>query len=153
MMHLSSERRSVVPSPAEVELAKVSARQIAELTAKAIPQPRYALTDHKGTEIELSESAFRVLVDALNTMAAGNAVMLVPVEAEVTTQQAAEMLNVSRPYLVGLLESGEIAYRNVGRYRRILLQDLLNYQARRIHHRKAAMDELVNQAQELNLGY
>jgi len=153
MINLTAERRSVVPSASEVELAKVSVRQIAELAAKAAPAPKYALTDHKGTEIELSESAFRVLVEALSAMAGGNAVMLVPVEAEVTTQQAAEMLNVSRPYLVSLLESGEIAYRNVGRYRRIRYQDLLDYQARRTHRRKEAMDELVAQAQELNIGY
>ena len=153
MINLTAERRSVVPSASEVELAKVSVRQIAELAAKAAPAPKYALTDHKGTEIELSESAFRVLVEALSAMAGGNAVMLVQVEAEVTTQQAAEMLNVSRPYLVSLLESGEIAYRNVGRYRRIRYQDLLDYQARRTHRRKEAMDELVAQAQELNIGY
>jgi excisionase family DNA binding protein len=153
MLNLSSERFSIVPSPAEVEQAKVSSRQIAELTAKARPKPKYALTNHKGTEIELSESAFRVLVEALNTMASGNAVMLVPVEAEVTTQQAAEMLNVSRPYLVSLLESGEIAYRNVGRYRRIKHQDILDYQLRRTHRRKETMDELVSQGQELKMGY
>lgn len=153
MMNITAEKRSVVPSLAEVEQAKVSSRQIAELTAKAAPEPRYALTDHKGTEIELSESAFRVLVEALNAMAGGNAVMLIPIEAEVTTQQAAELLNVSRPYLVSLLESGEIAYRNVGRYRRIRYQDILDYQTRRAHRRKDTMDELVAQAQELNMGY
>jgi len=86
-------------------------------------------------------------------MAGGNAVMLIPIEAEVTTQQAAEMLNVSRPYLVSLLESAEIAYRNVGRYRRIRHQDILDYQSGRTHRRKTAMDELVSQAQELNMGY
>jgi excisionase family DNA binding protein len=153
MINLTAERHSVIPSPAEVEQAKVSSRQIAELTAKAAPEPRYALTDHKGTEIELSESAFRVLVETLNAMADGNAVMLIPIEAEVTTQQAAEMLNVSRPYLVSLLESGEIAFRNVGRYRRIKHQDILDYQASRTHRRKETMDELVTQAQELNMGY
>ena len=152
-MTLAAERRSIVPSLAEVEQAKVSARQIAELTAKAAPEPRYALKDNIGTEIALSESAFRVLVQALNAMAAGNAVMLIPIEAEVRTQQAAEMLNVSRPYLVSLLETGEIPYRNVGRYRRIRYQDILDYQSRRVHRRKETMDELVSQAQELNMGY
>jgi excisionase family DNA binding protein len=153
MINQTTERHSVVPSPAEIEQAKVSSRQIAELTAKATPEPRYALTDHKGTEIELSESAFRLLVESLNAMAGGNAVMLIPIEAEVTTQQAAELLNVSRPYLVSLLGSGAIPYRNVGRYRRIRYQDILDYQAHRTYSRKEALDELVSQAQELNMGY
>jgi excisionase family DNA binding protein len=74
-------------------------------------------------------------------------------EGELTTQQAAELLNVSRPYLVRLLESGEIAYRKVGRYHRIRHQDILDYQSGRTHRRKTAMDELVSQAQELNMGY
>jgi excisionase family DNA binding protein len=153
MINLTAQRHSVVPSPAEIEQAKVSSRQIAELSAKARTKPRYALTGDKGTKIELSGSAFQVLVETLNAMAAGNAVMLIPIEAEITTQQAAELLNVSRPYLVNLLESGAIAYRNVGRYRRIRYQDILNYQARKTHNRKETMDELVSQAQELKLGY
>lgn len=152
-MYGGGERRSVVPSPAEVKQAQISSRKIAELTAKGTPQQRYAFTDSKGTEIELSESACRVLLEALNAMAGGHSVMLVPIDAELTTQQAAEMLNVSRPFLVGLLESGEIAYRNVGRYRRIKRQDLLDYQSRRMHRRDQSMDELTSQAQELGMGY
>lgn len=152
-MYSGEERRSVVPSPAEIEQAQVSSRKIAELTAKGTPQQRYAFTDSKGTDIELSESACRVLLEALNAMAGGHSVMLVPLEAELTTQQAAEMLNVSRPFLVGLLESGEIAYRKVGRYRRIKRQDVLDYQVRRSHRRDEALDELTAQAQELGMGY
>ena len=153
LMHSGAERRSVVPSPAEVEQAQTSSRKIAELTAKASPQQRYALTDCKGTEIELGESACRVLLEALNAIAGGHSVMLVPIETELTTQQAAEMLNVSRPFLIGLLESGEIPHRRVGRYRRIKRQDILEYQARRADRRKEIMEELASQAQELNMGY
>jgi excisionase family DNA binding protein len=86
-------------------------------------------------------------------MAGGHSVMLVPIDAELTTQQAAEMLNVSRPFLVSLLESGEIAYRNVGRYRRIKRQDLLDYQSRRMHRLDESMNELTAQAQDLGMGY
>ncbi len=152
-MNLAAERRSVVPSPAEVEQAKISARQIAESAAHRKAVPKYVLTDSKGMAIKLSASAFRVLVEALNAMAEGNAVMLVPIEADVTTQQAAELLSVSRPYLVTLLESGAIPFRTVGRYRRIKYQDILDYQAKRVHRRKETMDELVSQAQELKMGY
>ncbi len=153
MQDALSERRPVIPSPKEVEQAKISSRLIEALAAKATPKRKYSLTDHKGTEIELSESAFLVLVDALKTMACGHAVMLVPVEAEVTTQQAAEILNVSRPYLIELLEKGEIAFHKVGRYRRIKHQDVLDYQQLRATRRKENLDELVAQAQKLNLGY
>ena len=152
-MTLIAEKTPIIPSAAEVEQAKISSRQIAELTAVAATGPRYSLRDTHGLEIEVSESAFRILTEALNAMARGNAVMLVPIEAEVGTQQAAEMLNVSRPFLVNLLEEGQIPFRNVGRYRRIKYQDILLYQARRVSRRKETMDELVSQAQELNMGY
>jgi excisionase family DNA binding protein len=152
-MTLAAERRSVVPSPADIALAKVSAGKIPEMTAKKTARPKYMLTDNRGTTIELSQSAFKIVVETLKAMAKGKAVMLSPVELELTTQQAAELLNVSRPYLVSLLESGQIPFQTVGRYRRIKHQDLLDYQARRINRRKAAMDELVSQAQELDMGY
>ncbi|MBK7841964.1 MAG: helix-turn-helix domain-containing protein [Candidatus Obscuribacter sp.] len=152
-MQSGSERRSVVPSPAEVLQAQAAAQQIAALNAKATTETHYALTDRQGTEIDLSESACRVLLDALSAMADGHSIMLVPLDTELTTQQAAEMLNVSRPFLVALLESGEIAYRRVGRYRRIRQQDLLDYQSRRAHQRKETMNELTEQAQKLKLGY
>ena len=83
----------------------------------------------------------------------GNAVTIVPYNAELTTQQAADFLNVSRPHLVGLLESNELSYRKVGSHRRILFKDLVEYQQRTRIERKKALDELATQAQELGLGY
>jgi len=142
-----------VPSPADIEQAKASAGKLRDMAAKKAGTPKYTLTDNRGTTVELSESAFKILMEALRAMAAGNAIMLAPIEAEVTTQQAAELLNVSRPYLVNLLESGEIPFRTVGRYRRIKYQDILDYQGRRSKRRTQAMDELVAQAQELDMGY
>ena len=86
-------------------------------------------------------------------MAEGRSVYLIPSDSEVSTQQAADMLNVSRPYLVKLLESGEIPYKKVGRHRRILLKDLIAFEDKIAKEREKQLDFLSNQAQDLNLGY
>ncbi len=144
MTRSSLEQRSILPTPADIEVAKASEPKIWDMIAAKKSPPRYTVSDSRGTSIELSEAVFKVLLEALRAMACGNAVMLAPIEAEVTTQQAAELLNVSRPFLVGLLEQGKIPFRMVGRYRRIKYQDILDYQARRSHRRKQAMGELVS---------
>ena len=86
-------------------------------------------------------------------MGKGNAVKIVPLKKELTTTEAAEILNVSRPYLVELLESGKIPFRKVGVRRRILYQDLMVYKQQIDAQRMSALAELAAQAQELNMGY
>lgn len=86
-------------------------------------------------------------------MADGKSITLVPSGTEVTTQQAADMLNVSRPHVVKLLGEGKIPFKKIGAHRRIMLDDVIAYDNQQKASRKQQLDFLSKQAQELNMGY
>ncbi len=101
--------------------------------------------------VKLPLSAARMLVRILEEMARGNAVTLIPVHAELTTQEAAEMLNISRPSLIQLLDEGKIEYRRVGTHRRVRFEGLMKYKRAAEGARRAALEELAAYDQELGI--
>jgi excisionase family DNA binding protein len=109
--------------------------------------------DDSDTALQIPGHALRLLVDILTQIANGNAVTIAPIHAELTTQQAADILNVSRPYLVRLLEERKLPYRRVGNRRRVLLADLLAYKRIDDAGRRAIADELTSEARRLGLDY
>ena len=140
------------PTPVEVAQAATAAAAIRG-RGRAAPKLTVRVTNTKKEPVALPDTATKALTDVLEHLARGRAVAVVPVESEITTQQAAELLNVSRPYLVDLLEQGAIPFRKVGSRRRIRLADVLAYREIDDAKRRSAVDELTAEAQRLGLGY
>ncbi len=112
-----------------------------------------AVLEIGGKKLTLSLEMIQILKDCLEPISQGRMVRVVPLETELSTQEAAELLGVSRPYLIQLLEGGEIPYRKVGTHRRIRAQDLYAYRQRAIEQGRRLASELTQEAQELGLGY
>lgn len=147
--------RPAIPTEADAKLSQESSRILASHVQFKQPAQQLKVVEEDGSEqtVEIPAAAFHLLVDILSQMAQGNAVTLIPIHAELTTQEAADILNVSRPFVVKLVESGELPCRRVGRHRRIRFEDLMNYKQLVDGKRMQALDELALQAQELNMGY
>jgi excisionase family DNA binding protein len=144
---------TVPPSRDDVELARASGQRLAPFARHGRPLTLRVRNSRREEVIELPAGAVKLLMAILEDMASGRAVTVVPQNAELTTQQAADVLNVSRPFLIGLLEDKKLPYRMVGTHRRVRFEDVLRYKEAIDAERRKALDELAAEAQELDMGY
>lgn len=145
---------TVAPTEADVRLADESGRRLARILGKRRSGVLVRVQAGGAEEtVAIPASALRLLTGILAEMAQGNAVTLVPVHAELTTQQAADLLNVSRPFLIRLIEEGRIPCRKVGAHRRVRFQDAMDYKRQVDQERLKALEELAAEAQKLDMGY
>ena len=142
----------VAPSQTDALLAQETSRRLAALLDK---EPTYQLQllhdGQPGEVLAVPASAMQLLADILAEMAQGHAVALTPIHEELTTQQAAGLLNVSRPFFVQLLEKGELPFRKVGTRRRVKLHDVIAYKRELYEKRLQTLNELTAYDQELGL--
>ncbi|MDX8466031.1 helix-turn-helix domain-containing protein [Mesorhizobium sp. VK23B] len=141
--------RPVLPSVDDAELAAQASRVLSRTK-----RDDAELKVQVGKEtLRLPKSVGDLLYRLLTEMGQGNAVTVIPIHAELTTQEAADYLNVSRPYLIRLLEEGRLPFNMVGTHRRVKFSDLTAYRNSKEEERKKVMEELAAQAQELGMGY
>ena len=145
--------RQPPPSVQEAALARSSGQSLARLISKNRPLTLKVTDSDQEQPIELPPGAVLLLLDILEAMAAGHGITLIPENAELTTVQAADVLNVSRPFLIKLLEEKALPCRKVGAHRRIRMEDVMAYKARIDADREAVLDQLVAEAQEQDMGY
>lgn len=142
-----------LPAQAEIEAAVRGQRELAAYLSTKMETQKIAIqdADNISHQIELPTSSLTLLISILGELALGNAVQVVPVQAELTTQEAANILNVSRPHMVKLLEEGKLPFHKTGRHRRVLFYDLMKYKDQRENESNKAMQELADLSQELGI--
>lgn len=146
---------AVSPVTPDAESAAAAAEALGRVQAYLQTHPdgpaTVRLVDDDAGQLVVPRAAVELLARVLAHMANGHGVSVVPAHAELTTQQAADLLNVSRPYLIGLLDAGEIEFRRVGSHRRVLAGSLLAYKHRDDARRRAAADELTALTQDMDI--
>ena len=155
-MAASNRRPPRLPTDDEINQAREASRQLARLLpagddAAAAPALRLVTDDNHHEMIAIPPGALRLLVDMLTQLGQGRAVTVLPQNAELTTQEVADYLNVSRPYVVKLIEEEKLPARKVGTRRRVAFEDLLRYDEQQRARQRAALDELARIDQELGL--
>ena len=146
MSHFSEP---IVPTAKDVLIAQESQRQIGGMK---FGRKESVGLQIEGCQVSIPVAAARLLIQALSRFAEGKSIAMIPLEDEVSPQEAAELLNVSRPYAAKLFDEGAIPSRRVGTHRRALTGDVLAYREREREARLRALDELAAEGQRLDLG-
>jgi excisionase family DNA binding protein len=146
---------TVAPSEADALLARESSRRLAARKLGQQTSICIQVQDdgEQAETITVPASALRLFLHLLTEMSQGHTVALVPTHTELTTQQAADLLNISRPYMAKLLDEGKIPGRTVGKYRRVRFDDLMNFKRKDDDARAKILDQLTAEAQEVGMGY
>ena len=152
-MPIQPTANPTTPSSNDIAIARKSSKLLSNVPFKKATSIDIVFKDTKNVAVTLPAPAFKLLVAILSEMAEGNAVILSPLHAELTTQEAADLLNVSRPYLIQLLEKKQIPSRKVGNRRKILLLDVMSYKTKTDESRHKILDELAQEGQKLKQGY
>ncbi len=135
------------PATQEIKIA----RESIEKMPLGTDTPLFVASSQDEEPIELPAGAAAVLRDVMQIIAAGHGLTVVPLHSELTTKQAADILNVSRPYLIKLLDAGEIPFHKVGSHRRIRTEDVMRYQQTLRDQQEVILDQMVAEAQEMGL--
>jgi excisionase family DNA binding protein len=152
-IQLEASVRKMTPVAARPEeRASLQALSVCLGRANRASRRRYALVGPDG-ELPLPDAIFYVLERVAEVLARGDSVTVVPVGKELTTQQAADLLNVSRQYFVRLLVEGKIPFTKTGKHRRVRIEDVLSFKAKREAERRRKLDELARESQETEDGY
>jgi excisionase family DNA binding protein len=144
---------AIDPGDVDTEITERAARRIQEYLDRHPDEDVVEALGEAGTEdvLVIPRATAVMFAQILALLAQGRGVQIFPKEVELSTQHAADMLNVSRPYLIGLLESGRIPFRKVGRHRRIRFDDLMDYKRKDDLSRRVAADKLAELSEDLDL--
>lgn len=144
-----------LPSPEEISLAQISSQELSAVleTNGAIQNFNVVGKDGENHRVQLPTSAVKLMIEVLTQLGQGNSVSITPVHAELTTQEAADLLNMSRPSFIKLLDAGELPHSRTGNRRKVAFVDVMTYKQALEQKRLEALDELSALDQELGLGY
>lgn len=146
---------NTLPSAEEIALAKLGSQELSAVLEINGEAQKINVIDKEGKthEVTIPSSALNMMVEVLTQLGQGNSVSITPIHAELTTQEGADMLNMSRPTFIKLLDSQEIPFSRTGNRRKVAYADLMAYKQRLEQRRLAALDELSALDQEMGMGY
>ncbi len=144
-----------LPSAEEIALAKLGSQELSAVIESNGEAQRINVVDKQGQahEVMIPASALNLMIEVLTQLGQGNSVSITPIHAELTTQEGADMLNMSRPTFIKLLDSNEIPFTRTGNRRKVAFADLMEYKEQLEKRRLASLDELSQLDQDLGMGY